>query len=415
MDSPTETGNTSSSAGEQPGDSNLFKGNLTVIAMSSAIKGFGGGLIGTYVSLYFVELGGDPITLGLVSAIASILGSVMLLFGGFIADYYGRRKIVVLAAFYGVFFPLIYAVVQDWRLFAASSVGVAFGSISNPALRVLIVDSVPPEKRATWISLLQVIPALPVAIAPFIGGWLTHNYGLEDGFRLACIYTGSTAFIAAIILIFLRETLKREPTEESAISGLRSAIKFPRSLPKSLKALMLSNALVAFANGAVGSYYILYAHSVIGLTPLEWAPIASLQSLVIVLKILGGWFSDKFGKRKTMILSLLACAPCTTLFVFSRSFPQVLFVALLLVITGMYYAPAYEALQADLTPQKMRGRITALWQLNSGCAAAFGMLIGGFLFQAVYPAFPFYVFTVVEISAAFFLIIFMREPEKREL
>jgi len=397
----------------------FFHGNIAVIAMSSAINGFGGGLISTWVSLYFVKLGGTPITLGLMTAMAAIIGCVMFPLGGFIADYYGRRRIMVLTAFYSIFFPSLYAVIQDWRLFAALSVVAAFGSISNPASSALVVDSISPEKRTTGIASLQVVASLPLIVAPLIGAWLIQNHGLLNGFRLACMYTAATAFISAfIVFLFLKETLRRRLTAKSNFlnpSKLKDIMKFPRPLPTSLKALMLSYALVAFANGAVGSYYILYASSVIGLKEMEWAIIVSLQYLGIVLKIPGGWLSDKFGKRKIMIVSVLMCAPCTILFTLSRSFLQVLVVVLLLIVTGIYYAPAHEALQADLTPRTMRGRITALWQLSSGLLAASGMIIGGFLFQAIDPTLPFYLFTAAELIAVFFLISLVREPEKKEI
>jgi MFS family permease len=178
---------------------------------------------------------------------------------------------------------------------------------------------------------------------------------------------------------------------------------------------MLSNVLIAFANGAVGPYYILYASSVIGLKPMGWAIIVSLQYLGSALKIPGAWLSDKFGKRRIMVLSVLACAPCTILFTLSRSFFQVLAVALLLIVTGIYYAPAYAALQADLTPRTMRGRITAFWQLSSSISAALSTLIGGFLFQTVNKASPFYLFTAAELIAALFLISLVKDPAKKEI
>lgn len=397
----------------------FFQGNIAVIAMSSAVSAFGGGLISTYVSLYFVKLGGNPITLGLMTAIASMIGCVMILLGGFIADYYGRRKIMVLTAFYAIFFPLLYTVIQDWRLFAALSIVAALGSLSNPASHALIVDSISLEKRTTGIASLQVFSSLPVTVAPLIGGWLMQSYGLLDGFRLACIYTAATAFISALIVfLFLRETLQHEFTAKSYFSNpgkLKDIVKFPRSFPTSLKALMFSDAFIAFANGAVGPYYILYASSVIGLTPIEWGIIASLQFLGTALKIPGGWFSDRFGKRKIMILSVLTCAPCTILFTLSRSFFPTLIVAFLLIVTGIYYGPAYEALQADLTPRTMRGRITAFWQLISSFSAAIGTLLGGFLFQTVDPTLPFYLFTAAELIAVFSLISLVREPEKKEI
>ena len=43
-----------------------------------------------------------------------------------------------------------------------------------------------------------------------------------------------------------------------------------------------------------------------------------------------------------------------------------------------------------------------------------GMIVGGFLFEAVDPVLPFYLFSFAEIVAAFFLISFVREPERKE-
>lgn len=398
---------------------NFFRGNIGVIAVGSAIRGFGGGIISTYVSLYFIGLGGSPLTLGLTASIASVIQCVMLLLGGFIADYYGRRKIIVLAAFYGIFFPLLYAVVQDWRIFAVLSIIGALGVMSNPASHAIVADSISPQKRTTGIASLQVVSSLPVIIAPLIGGWLIQNHGLLDGFKLACVCTAATAFASALfIFLFLKETHRHKlaaKLNSSNFNTLTGFMRPPRPLPTGLKPLMISYALVMFANGAVGQYYILYANNVIGLTNLEWGAIVSLQLLlVIILKIPGGWLGDKFGKRKIMILSAASCAPCAVLFTLAHSFVQALIAALLLIVTGIYYAPAHEALQADLTPRTMRGRITALWGICSAISTALGILAGGFLFQMVSPAVPFYLFTAAELAAVFFIINMVREPMDKE-
>ena len=398
---------------------NFFRGNIGVIAVGSAIRGFGGGIISTYVSLYFIGLGGSPLTLGLMASIASVIQCVMLLLGGFIADYYGRRKIMVLTAFYGMFFPLLYAVVQDWRIFAVLSIIGALGVMSNPASHAVVADSISPQKRTTGIASLQVVSSLPVIIAPLIGGWLIQNHGLLDGFRLACVCTAATAFTSALfIFLFLKETHRHKLAAKLNSSNFNTLIGFmkpPRPLPTGLKPLMISYALVMFANGAVAQYYILYANNVIGLTNLEWGAIVSLQLLlVIILKIPGGWLSDKFGKRKIMILSTATCAPCAVLFTLAHSFVQALIVALLLIVTGIYYAPAHEALQADLTPRTMRGRITAFWGICSAISTALGILAGGFLFQMVSPAVPFYLFTAAELVAVFCIINMVREPMDKE-
>jgi len=402
------------------GGLSFLRGNLAVIAVSSAIGGFGVGIIRTWVPRYFDELGGNPFTLGLMTFATLMVQSVMVLLGGHIADHFGRRKIIVLSAFYGIFFPLLYAVTQDWRIFVVLSMISALGAISRPASQAIVVDSIQPKKRTTGIASLQVVSSLPVPIAILVGVWLIQSHGLLDGFRLACIYAAVAALASAfVVLLFLKETLRGRVVGKltfSNFSALRSFIKLPYPLSTRLKALIVSYALIMFANGAVGQYYILYAHDVIRLTDMEWGLIVSLQFLLaIVLKIPGGHFSDKFGKRKIMIISAATCAPSAILFTFSRSFVQALIVALLLIVTGIYYAPAHEALQADLTPRAMRGRITALWYTSNSVSAALGVLIGGFLFQTINPAAPFYLFAAAELTAAFFLVSIVREPVKKEV
>ena len=405
---------------QTPSSLGFFHGNLAVIAASSAAKGFGGQIISTYIPIYFLFLGGSPLTLGLMTAVTSLIQCIMLFLGGFIADYYGRRKIIVLIAFYSIIFPLLYALTRDWRIFVALSVAGVLGILSDPASQAIVADSVPPEKRTTGIASLQVVSSLPLMIAPVIGGWLIQNMGLPDGFRLACMYAAATAFTSALIVfLFLKETLQHNPVAEYDFSNsgkLRNLLKLPRSLPNGLKALITSYALVAFANGVVGQYYILYAYDVIGITAVEWGVIVSLQLLLAnVLKVPGGWLSDKFGKKRIMTISVLTCAPCAILFTLSQSFFHALIVALLLIVTGIYYLPAHMALQSDLTPRRMRGRITALFGIISALSAASGSLIGGFLFQSVNPATPFYLFTGAEIMATFFIISILQEPVKKEV
>jgi MFS family permease len=399
----------------------FFHGNLMVLAVSGAFSSLGAGMMGVYMPKYFLSLGGDALTLGFIGAMVVVVQFFMLPLGGFAADYYGRRKILIVTAFYGVLFPLFYFILQDWRLFALVSVCAAFGSLSGPAWHAMVADSLPPEKRTSGIASLQVLSSLPQVIAPFIWGWLIENLGWIDGFKVGCLYSISTALISALILAaFLKETLNEQNTAKQGLPNSNSLVAgfgdVRRSLSTSLKALMIAYVLVMFANGAVGQYYIIYAADIIGLTALQWSIIFSLQILsASVLKIPGAWVADKFGKRKVLIISVLSCAPFTILFTLSHSFVQVLIIMVLLVVAGIYYASVHEALQADLTPRAMRGRITALWSMVSALGAASGALVGGWLFQTVSPTVPFYLFTAAELMAFIFLVAGVREPLKKEV
>jgi len=375
--------------------------------------------MGIYISLYFVQIGGNPLTLGLLASATALIQLFTFSIGGFLADYYGRRKAIVFAASYAVFFPLLYAVVHDWRVFGALTVLATVESVANPAVHAIVADSIPPENRSMGIASLQVVSSLPSVVSPLIGGWLIENYGLETGFRMACMYAAVFAFISAVqIFVFLKETMKPKaanpgfPVRDALLSFTKLSA---HTLPRGIKVLIVSYALVMFANSAVGRYYILFASNVVGLTALEWGFVVSLQLLAASsLKIPGGWLSDRFGKRKVMIFSLLTAAPAITLFTLSQSFVQVVVAALLLVASGIYYAPAYEALQADVTPRPVRGRVTALWDMSNAFAAALGAFVGGFTYQTLGPSVPFYVFAIAELAAALLLIKMVKEPETKE-
>ena len=307
----------------------FFSGNLSALALSSAIKALGG-FVGVYLPLYFVQIGGNPTSLGLFTLAASLVQLLFLSVGGVIADNYGRRRIIVLAALSGIVFPALYALTRDWRTFGLLTVFAVMGAISSPAARATVADSIPPEKRTTGIAALQVVSSLPTVISPSIGGWLMQHYGLETGFRIGCIYAAVFAFIAtAPLLVLLKETARSKNSENAPSLALRNTVySFVKpsgtSLTLSLKVLMVSYALVAFANGAVSQYYILYASRVVEITAFDWGAVVSLQFLLAsVLKIPGGWLSDRFGKKKAMTVSLLATIPMILVFTLSQSFIQV--------------------------------------------------------------------------------------------
>jgi MFS family permease len=400
----------------------FFKGNLLTLAVSSAFTSLGIGMIEVYLPKYFLSLGGNTLTLGFVGAASAVIQFCMLFLGGIVADRYGRKSILVAAAFYGILAPFLYLLLNDWRLFATVSAIAAFGAVSTPAWHAVVADSVPPEKRSSGIAALQVFASLPQVIAPLGWGWLIDGLGWIDGFKVGCLYSLALGIIAALVLwIYMKETLKKPVEPESPLqlsSSLTSKVGLGEvrlSLSASLKALMIAYSLVMFANAAVGRYYIIYATDVIQLSAFQWSMIVSLQFLLAsLLRIPGGLAADKFGKRKVLIASVLLCSPFTILFTLSSSFIQALAVLLLLVAAGIYYGAAHEALQADLTPKSVRGRITALWSMSSALGVASGAFVGGWIFQTVSPSAPFYLFPIAEIAAFIFLFIGVKEPLKKE-
>ncbi len=81
----------------------FFKGNVAAIALSAAIKSLGG-FVGVFLPYYFVQIGGNTPTLGVLTFAASLVQLFFLPIGGLMADNYGRRGIIVSVAFLVLFF-----------------------------------------------------------------------------------------------------------------------------------------------------------------------------------------------------------------------------------------------------------------------------------------------------------------------
>lgn len=96
----------------------------------------------------------------------------------------------------------------------------------------------------------------------------------------------------------------------------------------------------------------------------------------IVFTIIAGGVTDKYGRKKIMLLGLLLQGIAIGCFVFAQS---VFIFALLYVINGVgrsLYIPAQRAQIADLTKQKQQAEIFALLHTMAAIGSVIGPLIG---------------------------------------
>ncbi|PHA35906.1 MDR family MFS transporter [Bacillus wiedmannii] len=128
----------------------------------------------------------------------------------------------------------------------------------------------------------------------------------------------------------------------------------------------------------------------------------------IVFTLIAGGVTDKYGRKKIMLLGLLLQGIAIGSFVFAQS---VFIFALLYVINGVgrsLYIPAQRAQIADLTKQKQQAEIFALLHTMAGIGSVIGPLIGSIF----YRNHPEYVFTVQSISLILYaIVIWTQLPE----
>jgi MFS family permease len=95
--------------------------------------------------------------------------------------------------------------------------------------------------------------------------------------------------------------------------------------------------------------------------------------------LIGGWLTDRIGRRPTIIGSMFSGACAMLLLSQATSLPEIIAAAALAGITGEMYRPACGALLADLVPPARRVAAYSAYRLAFNAGWAFGPATAGFL------------------------------------
>ena len=110
-------------------------------------------------------------------------------------------------------------------------------------------------------------------------------------------------------------------------------------------------------------------------------PIAAYGVGTLAASLLGGQLADRFGRRKTIILSMFSAAGAMLLLSQARTLPELVVLSGLAGLTGELYRPASSALLADLVPAGQRVTAFAAYRVALNAGFAFGPATAGLLAQ----------------------------------
>jgi MFS family permease len=169
-----------------------------------------------------------------------------------------------------------------------------------------------------------------------------------------------------------------------------------------------------FGVAAVQIYLVDYAVNILHVDPISWAYVlTTLPITAIIFAFPIGKIIDK-GNRKVPVLAAYAFI-FGSLLLFVRGNIFLLFLSLVFLGIGLVMINAGSgALQADLTPRESRGKVQGFSSFFNNIAMAFGVFIGGFLYEHLSPELPFYLAMGFIIPAFFLTLALVHEPKERE-
>ncbi|RJS80382.1 MFS transporter [Candidatus Bathyarchaeota archaeon] len=399
----------------------FLRGNLLVLIVSWVLMDLVSTVPYTYFSLYIEGLGGTPAIVGVINFVSFIAMASVQFLGGYLADIYGRRWLIVSMTFGVALSNLIFAFAPSWQFVIFATLIQNLCLIYQPALSAITADSIPTKKRGIGFSTIMLISNIASLASPPIAGILFLHYGFLEGTRIGFLIVTAFFLAAAVLRLRLKETLKKAESRERKFKDLlksyphavKESLVVWKFLPRSMFFLFITNTIGSFAYILINPYMVLYATDILKVGGFQWAILLTWFTAVMVLTALpAGKLVDKYGRTKCLLISWLLYLPFPLLFINGNI--QLLYLSFLLWgISNALFTPAYSAMEADLVPRELRGKEVGCSQFVIYIFMALGGLLGGFLYEHFSPSMPFLMSFSLASICLIIQILFIREPEKR--
>jgi MFS transporter, DHA1 family, multidrug resistance protein len=258
--------------------------------------------------LFVKALSGNDTVIGLISAISPLAGILFSFPVGLLADRWGKKRLLVIAAFVFLLAPLLYLVVGNPYLLIPIRFfhGIAT-AILGPVASAIIVSAYP-DSKGEKLGLYSSATLIGRTLAPLLGGAAISGLVFLGGTLMyRAVYVG--AFLLCIPVFILVMTLPRDAAGASGVKRVPLA-DFGRSLAEFVRnRRLLGTSLVEmatyFAYGVMETYLPVYLAGQ-GVPVYQIGMIFSLQILSIALtKPLFGKLADTVDRRIQILAGIL--------------------------------------------------------------------------------------------------------------
>ena len=399
----------------------FIRSNIGVLLLSSGLWNIGASMTFPFYALYVLELGGRYIDIGLIFALGAVIRIVPSLFGGYLADALGRKKMLYSLSFLLAVNQLFFAYAPDYRyIYVAFALDSLFSGLRDPAFLSIMADSTTPDNRALSMALRRVVPSLFGLLSPYAIGLFIDARGILPVMRLAYIFTFVIATLASFLRYrYIEETLEngkgvaRDP--RSAVREILSDfVATFRDLPIQLWTFLVIDFVFTFAWAVAEPYFVTYAKEEVGVLASQWGAATMMVMIArIVLMPPLARASDKHGRMKFILPTMFLWPVSFVLFAVARGYPGILMARLLITVASCIGDPAWEAVFYDYSPKEHRGRFSAIASVSWSLIWGAGTVVGGTIYQGYSKVFVFYLSAGLLIVGALAAVLKVKEPEKR--
>jgi len=357
--------------------------DLKLIFVSNFIGAFGDGLFIYVLPLYIRGLEATSAHVGFLFSVLTLSTALTIIPGGFLADRFDRKKVMILGWMIWVPVPLMFSVATHWtQLFPAMSLYGFF--ISGPATSAYVVTSSKRDKMTLTYTTLGAAWWLGYIFSPALGGYLSTLIEMRGVFFLAFVLYA----VATGVLLFIRSQRVEKHKTHTELSSTKS----PHA--KKIVLLSLFFASVFFFLSLVRPLVVQFFKDECLFDDFRIGLLGSIGFLGAALFSIGlGKAGDKWGKMIAAAVALFVGAFSFALFISFKDFFVLAYASFLYGASYMLWS-LMGACVGAITPESSRGRWISVSQMLVTTAASIAPFIGGVFYESSHYT-PFYIIIAV--------------------
>lgn len=396
---------------------------VIVLAIDAMLIMLGFGIVSPSMSYYLIALEGgltQPpgpdyiVPADVVASFSLIFGFMMAAFmgtrtllarywGGF-SDSHGRRPVIVIGLMGYVILLFAFGLAQNWiHLLIVRAFQGVVSAMVWPTAEAALMDIVGPDKRGEGLGVYMMVSNMGFILGPGVGG-LLYNFcrdilslAVPDVFRVP-YFIGAFLVIPAIVLtvIILEETapgktqtvsspMVHESEElyeiENTCSSQESQLGMRPSIQRMINALYLMSLFNGIAMGLGQPIFQLFLMSRIttdiGLIGLI---ISGAGAVGLLFSIPAGRFSDRHGRKGLAVWGAIGSRVSLGALPMTTNLAQTSAIWIGQNAAMSASQPALRAIQADVVPWNLRGKLFGTIQAFFNAGATIGPIAGGALY-----------------------------------
>jgi len=339
-----------------------------------------------FLALYLYNKTGNLYDIGLILGLAPLMGVLANIWGGGLADKYGRKPLMVWSLlFQGVsMLGYIFAVTPLHFAFVSVINGIA-SSFYFPAANAQIADIVPTSQLSEVFALMHTALNVGAALGPMLGLFMiTINQNLT-------FLASAMALLVYALLVFalIPETLNAKkplPVQEQ-VPAVDVTIKPDRISYKEHKFLFKFTLLampITLLYAQVESVFPLYLQANFTNYLTIFTSLVTMNGILVVL--IAVWLAKKTEKLHTPSVLLVgyllfACvAAGYGLGTWTKVIPLLFAAEVIFTIGECITFPNQSKLLTMLAPANMRARYFSIFSMNWGISKSLGPILGVTIF-----------------------------------